>query len=81
MKIFEKGTSVHATEIFYVKSTKLYVDEAKEVEAKRSDVLKAVQSGKLLVNNGTSFLTVTSVKLDGSQVVVGETTYNIAADA
>ena len=80
MKIFEKGTSVHATEIFYVNSTKLYIDAAHTIEAKRSNVLEAIASGKMLVNNGTSYLTVTSVKLDGSQVVVGETTYSIAAD-
>lgn len=81
MKIFGKGSQKFATEVLYVKSTKLYVDAAKTVEVKRSEVIAAIKSGKLLIDNGTSFLTVTSVKLDGSQVVVGETTYSIAADA
>lgn len=81
MNMFEKGSSVHATGVLFVKSSKLYVDAAKEVEVKRSQVLDIVKSGRIFINDGTSLLTVTSVKLDGSQVVVGETTYSIAADA
>jgi hypothetical protein len=81
MKIFEKGTSVHATDVYFVSSKKLYVDAAKTVEAKRSNILDSIASGKILINNGTDYLTVTSVKLDGSAVVVGETTFSIAADA
>lgn len=81
MKIFEKGTSVHATDVYFVSSSKLYVDADATVEAKRSNILDSIASGKILLNDGSSYLTVTSVAVDGSEVVVGETTYSIAADA
>lgn len=82
MKIFEKGTQVHATELLYVKSSKLYIDEAKTVELKRGAAVKlAANPSKIFINDGTSLTGITSIKLDGSQIVVGETTYSIAADA
>lgn len=81
MRIYGKGSDKHATNILLVKSNKLYVDSGKTVEVRRSQVLDMVANGKLFIDNGTSYVLPTSVKLDGSQVVVGETTYNIAADA
>lgn len=81
MRIYGKGSDKNATNVLFVKSTKLYVDAAKTVEVKRSQVLSMVANGKLFIDNGTSYVLPTSVKLDGSQVVVGETTYSIAADA
>ena len=81
MKIFEKGTQVHATEILYVQSSKLYTDEAKTVELKRSVAVKlAAAPSKIFINDGTSLLSITSIKLDGSQIVVGSTAYSVAAD-
>ena len=79
MKLFEKGNQVHATEVFFVKNSALYVDEAKTVAAKAADVLEAIKSGKMIVNDGTNFAAVTSVKLDGTKVVVGSTEYTVPA--
>lgn len=82
MKIFAKGTQKYATEVLFVKSSKLYTDEAKTVELKRSGAVKlAAKPSAIFVNDGTSLLGITSIKLDGSQIVVGETTYSVAADA
>ena len=81
MRIYGKGSDDRSTNILLVKSSKLYVDADKTVEVKRSQVLNMVANGKLFIDNRTSYVLPTSVKLDGSQVVVGETTYNIAADA
>lgn len=82
MKIFAKGTQKYATELLYVKSSKLYLDEEKTVELKRAAAVKlAAKPGAIFINDGTSLLAITSIKLDGSQIVVGETTYSIAADA
>jgi phage gp36-like protein len=77
MKIFEKGSSVHATDVYFVKSNKLYTDEAKTNKAIAADVLKSVASGRMFVNVGTNFDFVTSVKLDGTKVVVGSTEYTV----
>lgn len=77
MRIFEKGTNVHATDVYFVKSSKLYVDEAKTVQAIAADVLKSIQSGRMLVNDGTNLNTVTLVKLDGTKVTVGATDYTV----
>lgn len=82
MKIFAKGTQKYATEVLFVKSSKLYTDAAKEVELKRAAAVKlAAKPGAIFINDGTSLVAITSIKLDGSQIVVGETTYSIAADA
>lgn len=82
MKIFSKGSQKYATEVLFVKSNKLYTDEAKTVELKRGAAVKlAAKPGAIFINDGTSLLAITSIKLDGSQIVVGETTYSIAADA
>lgn len=82
MKIFGKGSQKYATEVLFVKSSKLYTDEAKTVELKRGEAIKlSAKPGAIFVNDGTSLLAITSIKLDGSQIVVGETTYSIAADA
>ena len=56
MNMYEKGTQVHATTVFFVKSGALYVDEAKEVAAKKEDAAKAIISGRVLVNDGTDFV-------------------------
>ena len=77
MKIFEKGSNVHATDVYFVKSSKLYVDAAKEVQAIAADVLKSIMSGRMLVDDGTNLNTVTSVKSDGTKVVVGATEYTV----
>ncbi len=77
MKIFEKGSKVHATDVYFVKSSKLYVDEAKTVQAIAADVLASIATGRMLVNDGTNLNTVTLVKLDGTKVTVGATDYTV----
>ena len=61
MLMYEKGTQVHATTVFFVKSGALYTDEAKEVLAKKEDAIKAIQSGRVLVNDGTNLVVPTLV--------------------
>ena len=78
MKLFEKGTQVHAVEVLYIDSTKLYFEAAHTNEVKRADVIKLGAPNKFAVTDGTDIFAVTSVKADGSAVVVGETTYSIA---
>lgn len=78
MKLFEKGTQVHATEILYVNSSKLYFDADHTAEVKQADVKKLGAPNKFAVTDGTDIFAVTSVKADGSAVVVGETSYSIA---
>lgn len=78
MNMYEKGTQVHATTVFFVKDGALYVDEAKTVAAKKEDAAKAILSGRVLINDGTNFLTVTSVAIDGTSVVVGSDTYTLS---
>ena len=78
MKIFEKGTQVHATEVFYVKSGALYVDEAKTVAAKKEDAIKAIQSGRVLVNDGTNLVVPTLVKLDGTKITANAVDYTLS---
>lgn len=75
MQIFEKGTQVHATEVFFVKSGALYVDEAKTVAAKKEDVTKAIQAGRVLINDGTNLVVPTLVKLDGTKVTANAVDY------
>ncbi len=82
MKIFGKGSQKYATEVLYVKTNKLWLDEDKTVELKRNAAIKlAASPANIFINDGTSLIGITSIKLDGSQIVVGETTYSIAADA
>lgn len=78
MNMYEKGTQVHATTVFFVKDGALYVDEAKTVAAKKEDTAKAILSGRVLINDGTDFLTVTSVAIDGTSVVAGSDTYTLS---
>lgn len=78
MNMYEKGTQVHATTVFFIKDGALYVDEAKTVAAKKEDAAKAILSGRVLVNDGTDFLTVTSVAIDGTSVVVGSDSYTLS---
>ena len=78
MKIFGKGSQKFATEVLFVNSSKLYFDAAHTVEVKQADVKKIATPNKVVINNGTSLLAVTSIALDGSAVVVGETSYSIA---
>lgn len=75
MQMFEKGTQVHATEVFFVKSGALYVDEAKTVAAKKEDVVKAIQAGRVLINDGTNLVVPTLVKLDGTKVTANAVDY------
>ncbi len=82
MKIFGKGSQKYATEVLFVKSSKLYTDADKTVELKRGAAVKLTAApANIFINDGTSLVGITSIKLDGSQIVVGETTYSIAADA
>lgn len=78
MNMYEKGTQVHATTVFFVKDGALYVDEAKTVAATKEDAAKAILSGRVLINDGTDFLTVTSVAIDGTSVVVGSDSYTLS---
>lgn len=77
MKIFEKGTQVHATEVLYVSSNKLYFDAAHTKEVKRADAKKFMPS-QVVVASATAYDAVTSVLIDGSKIIVGETQYSIA---
>ena len=78
MQIFEKGTQVHATEVFFIKDGALYVDAAKTVAAKKEDAAKAILAGRVLVTDGTDYFTGTSVAADGTSVVVGSDTYTLS---
>ena len=78
MQIFEKGTQVHATEVFFVKSGALYVDEAKEVAAKKEDAAKAIKSGRVLINDGTNLVVPTLVKLDGTKITANAVDYTLS---
>ena len=78
MQMFEKGTQVHATEVFYVKSGALYVDEAKTVAAKKEDAVKAIKSGKVLINDGTNLVVPTLVKLDGTKITANAVDYTLS---
>lgn len=78
MQIFEKGTQVHATEVFFIKDGALYVDAAKTVAATKEDAAKAILAGRVLVTDGTDYYTVTSVAADGTSVVVGSDTYTLS---
>ena len=78
MQIFEKGTQVHATEVFFIKDGALYVDAAKTIAAKKEDAAKAILAGRVLVTDGTDYFTVTSVAADGTSVVVGSDTYTLS---
>ena len=77
MKIFAKGSQKYATEVLFVNSTKLYLDAEKTVELTQAVAKKLVPS-KTVVTDGTSYLTITSMAINGSEIVVGETTYSIA---
>ena len=78
MQMFEKGTQVHATEVFFVKSGALYVDEAKTVAAKKEDAVKAIQAGRVLVNDGTNLVVPTLVKLDGTKITANAVDYTLS---
>ena len=77
MKLFEKGTQVHATEVLYVNSSKLYFDVDHTNEVKQADIKKLAPT-KFVVSDGTDLLAVTSMAIDGSTVTVGSTEYSIA---
>ena len=77
-KIYEKGTQVHATEVFFVKSGALYVDEAKTVAAKKEDAVKAIQAGRVLINDGTNLVVPTLVKLDGTKITANAADYTLS---
>lgn len=73
--IYEKGSQVHGTTVFTINSGALYVDEAHTVAAKKEDVAKAVLSGRVLLSDGTNYVIPDSIAINGTSVVVGETTY------
>lgn len=80
-KIYEHGDSVHVGNyILYADTTakKIYTDTAKSKEAKAADVVKAFKEGKLLINDGTGFASVTFVNLAGTSVVANTVTYTVA---
>ena len=78
MNMYEKGTQVHATTVFFVKSGALYVDEAKTVAATKEDAIKAIRSGKVLINDGTNLVVPTLVKLDGTKVTANAVDYTLS---
>ena len=78
MKMYEKGTQVHATEVFLVKSGALYVDEAKTIAAKKEDVVNAIQAGTILINDGTNLVVPTLVKLDGTKITANSVDYTLS---
>lgn len=78
MKIYEKGTQVHATEVFFVGSGALYVDEAKTVAVKKEDAAKAIKSGRVLINDGTNLVVPTLVKLDGTKITANAVDYTLS---
>ena len=78
MNIYEKGTQVHATEVFFVKDGALYVDSAKTVAAKKEDAAKAILAGRVLIADGTDYKLPTSVAADGTSVVVGSDSYTLS---
>lgn len=73
--IYEKGSQVHGTTVFTINSGALYVDEAHTVAAKKEDVAKAIVSGRVLLTDGTNYIVPDTVAINGTSVVVGETTY------
>ena len=78
MNMYEKGTQVHATTVFFVKSGALYVDEAKTVAAKKEDAINAIGSGKVLINDGTNLVVPTLVKLDGTKITANAVDYTLS---
>lgn len=78
MKLFEKGTQVHATEVLYAKSGKLYTDAAQTVELKKADAVK-LSPAKAVVSDGTNYSAITSMAIDGSKITVGSTNYTVSA--
>ena len=77
-RFFENGDQVHATTVFFVSSGALYVDEAKTVAAKKEDAIKAIKSGKVLINDGTNLVVPTLVKLDGTKVTANAVDYTLS---
>jgi hypothetical protein len=78
MLMYEKGTQVHGTTVFFVKSGALYTDEAKSVAAKKEDAVKAIQSGRVLINDGTNLVVPTLVKLDGTKITANAVDYTLS---
>ena len=77
-KIYETGDQVHATTVFFVDDGALYVDAAKSVAAKKEDAIKAIQSGKVLINDGTNLVVPTLVKLDGTKITANAVDYTLS---
>ena len=75
MNMFEKGSQVHATTVFVINSGALYTDAAHTVAATKEDVAKAIVSGRVLLTDGTDYIVPNTIAIDGTSVVVGETTY------
>ena len=76
--IYEKGDQVHATAVFFVDTGVLYVDAAKTVAAKKEDAVKAIQAGRLLINDGTNLVIPTLVKLDGTKITANAVDYTLS---
>lgn len=77
MKMFAKGSQKYATEVLYVKSNKLYTDEAKEKELKKADAAK-LQPRNVVISDGTTYTAITSMNIDGSKISAGGTDYTIS---
>ena len=77
-KIYEKGSQVHATTVFYVYSSALYVDEAHETAATKEDAILAIQAGRVLINDGTNLVVPTLVKLDGTKITANAVDYTLS---
>lgn len=77
MKIFAKGSQKYATEVLYEANDTLYFDEARIRQVKQADIKKLMPSQVVVLAN-SAYFAVDSIAVDGSEVVVGETTYSIA---
>ena len=78
MNMYEKGDQVHATTVFVADTGVLYVDAAKTVAAKKEDAVKAIQSGRVLINDGTNLVVPTLVKLDGTKITANSVDYTLS---
>lgn len=77
MKMYAKGSQKYATEVLYVKSNKLYTDEAKEKELKKANAAK-LQPRNVVISDGTNYIAVTSMAIDGSKISAGGTDYTVS---
>ena len=81
-KIFEKGTSVHVGSYrFYVNDGKLYEDEDHEHQVTDKMALQAFAEGKLQIALSQDLLMASAIKLNGSAVSAGGSSYQTKTTA